>query len=113
MSVQKGSNLRSCLISIKIWHVAIHKDEIVIAKLIVVVHDVFSNYIYCLLAVEGTITNLLHHLDVKLVFKNYLDGSNVKNFVVNNENLTFVVRQYILLGIMKCILVLNISESWI
>ena len=81
--VQIISDLICGIVAIKDWHVAIHKNQVEVAKQTVVETHVLLNEVNGLLSIHCADAYLLDIFHVKPAFKSDLSCFNIKNFIVN------------------------------
>ena len=75
-----------CFISIEDWHVAIHENNLVVTALVVVFSNVLLDLIESFLSIESNVTNVVNIFNIENASQNYLDGFDIKNFVIYDEN---------------------------
>jgi hypothetical protein len=85
--MQISSNLLSGFISIEYGHVTIHKNQIIIAEQFVVLNYILNHFRNSFLPIHGTFADFIDILQLELVLQDYLNGFDVKDFVIYNENL--------------------------
>ena len=83
MRVQILSNLKRWFISIHKWHIAVQKDKIVIAELVIVPFYVFVNNVKGVLAVKSIVTHG-RSFDTYFEFQDDFDSFDVELLVIDD-----------------------------
>ena len=85
--MQIGSYLIGSIISIKNRHIAIHQYQLIVTFLTVVFSDVLLNFVYGFLSIECFLAYHIYVLNVESTIENDLNGLDVEDLVIDNENL--------------------------
>ena len=68
--IQELSDATCCFITVFHWHVAVHEDHVVVAKLHIVLFHVSNHHVESLLAIEGLDRKPLNVFDANGILEN-------------------------------------------
>ena len=90
---QKSSYLKCWVTSVENWHVLVHENEMVVAEFTFVTFNVLFNFLESSLAIHSLRADFFCTLNAKIWFKEHFERFNVKNLVIDDQNLLIVYQR--------------------